>query len=114
MIAALAARLIAAGVSERFARPLAIAGLVLVAALLAWAAWSMWLGKHDAAVIAADRSATTIEALNVTLGADRAAGAAKGERDRAFDDEQSNLQEKADAAVANGASPLDAVFDGLR
>lgn len=110
MIASIAARLVSAGVSERAARPIAWAGLILLVALLGWGAWSLWLGKHDAV----DRAQSNVEALNAVVGADRGAGAAKDARDHAFQGEQFNLQEKADAAVANGASPLDAVFDELR
>lgn len=113
-IGALAARLAAAGISERFARPLAWAALILVAGLLLWLAWTIWLGKHDRKIVTDDRNGATTQVLGNVIAADRGAGAAKDARDRAFAAEQSNLQEKADAAADNGASPLDALFDELR
>jgi hypothetical protein len=114
MIAWLAARLVAWSVPARAARPIAWAILLLALGLLLWGAWSLWLDRHDARVVEADRSATTAQVLGNVVAADRGAGAAKDARDRAFQNEQSNLQEKADAAAGNGASPLDALFDELR
>ncbi|WEK00614.1 MAG: hypothetical protein P0Y59_02665 [Candidatus Sphingomonas phytovorans] len=114
MIAALAARLIAWSVPARAARPLAWAMVLLVAGLLVWGAWSLWLGRHDKAVVEADRSAGTAQVLANVVAADRGAGATKDARDSAFAAEQSNLQEKADAAADNRSSPLDALFNELR
>lgn len=113
MIAGIVSLLVKAGVAQRWAQPVAW-GLVLgLAAFLAVTAWS-FLGRHDRAVVAADRSATSVQVLTNTVATDRAAGAAKDARDAAFRNEQSNLQEKADAAADNGASPLDAVLGELR
>ncbi len=59
MIAAIAAQLVAWSVPAKIARPIAWALTLLVAGLLIWGAWSLWLGKHDAAVVKADRSAAS-------------------------------------------------------
>jgi len=114
MIGAIASLLLRGGVADRWARPIAWALLLGLAICVALAAWSAWLSRHDQATVAADRGAATVQVLSNTVAADREAGAAKDARDQAFRNEQSNLQEKADAAADNGASPLDAVLDGLR
>lgn len=114
MIGALTARLAAAGLSSKAARFAAWAIVIVVIGLIAWGAWALWLDDHDDAVIAADRSKATIETLNSTIAADRGAGAAKDERDRAFANEQDHLEKEVDDAAANGTSPLDALFDRLR
>lgn len=114
MIGALAKLLLKGGVAEAWARPLAWALLVGALVSIALVAWSGWLSRHDQAVRAIDRATSTIEVLNNTVAADRAAGAAKDGRDADLRNEQSNLQEKADAAADNGASALDAVFSELR
>lgn len=114
MIAAIAAWLVSAKVSKRAARPIAWVFVLVLAALLVAGIASIWLGRHDRAVVAADRSQATITVLSNTIAAQRKAGAAKDARDRAFAEEQTNLQEKADAAAGDGASPLDAVLDGMR
>lgn len=114
MIGAIAARLLALGIGERWARPIAWALLILAIAGTARLLWGAWISTHDKAVVAADRDAAAVQVLTNSIAADRAAGAAKDDRDAAFRNEQSNLQEKADAAAGNGASPLDAVFDELR
>jgi hypothetical protein len=103
VIAVIAAWLVRLGAAQRWARPIAWALLAAVLVSVGWLAWSLWISRHDQAVRSSDRNA-----------ADRAAGAAKGVRDAAFRNEQANLQEKADAAADNGASPLDAVLDQLR
>ncbi|WP_034157908.1 hypothetical protein [Sphingomonas sp. ERG5] len=114
MIAALADQLIAWSVPDKIARPVVWAILLLGSGLLLWGTWLLWLGKHDAGIVAADRNAATVQVLGNVIAAERGAGAAKDARDRAFQNEQSNLQEKADAAAGNGASPLDALFNELR
>lgn len=114
VVGALAARLATAGLSNRAARVFAWAILLVILALIAWGAWALWLDDHDDTVIAADRSKATIETLNSTIAADRGAGAAKDARDRAFANEQDQLQKEVDDAAANGTSPLDALFDRLR
>lgn len=114
MIGAIAALLLRWGVRERWTRPLAWAALILAAAAIGQLVWSHWLAGHDGRVVAADRDAGTVKVLTNTVAADRAASEAKGARDAAFRNEQANLQEKADAAADNGASPLDALFDELR
>jgi hypothetical protein len=114
MIAWLTAKLLTWSVPAKVARPVAWVILILVVGLLLWGGWSLWLGKHDARVVKDDREAATVQVLGNVIAADRGAGAAKDARDRAFEAEQSNLQEKADAAAGNGASPLDALFNELR
>lgn len=107
-------RLLAAiGVPEKCRRVLAEILLTAALVLIIWVGLHLWLSRHDRRVIAADRAAGDVAALNTTLAADRAAGAEKDRRDRAFDNEQSRLQEKADAAADNRASPLDALFNEL-
>jgi hypothetical protein len=109
------------GVPERFRKAAAwaeIAVLAIVGAVLLFAAvqlaWSHWLGRHDDQVLTADRAAANAQASGAVIQADRKAGAAKDARDRAFADQQRQLQENADAAARASASPLDAVFDQLR
>lgn len=114
MIAVIAAWLVRLGAAQRWARPIAWALLAAVLVSVGWLAWSLWISRHDQAVRSSDRNAATVQVLTNTVAADRAAGAAKGVRDAAFRNEQANLQEKADAAADNGASPLDAVLDQLR
>lgn len=114
VIGALAAQLATAGLSSKAAKVAAWAIVIAVLALLAWGAWSLWLDDHDDAVIQKDRAQTTIETLNSTVAADRGAGAAKDERDRAFANEQQQLEKEADDAAENGTSPLDALFNWMR
>lgn len=113
MVGAIVRLLAGIGVPKNYRRGLAEILLVGALALLLWIGLGMWLSGHDKAVIAADRAAGDVAAMNSALAADRAAGAAKDQRDRAFAAEQSALQEKADAAADNGASPLDALFNEL-
>jgi hypothetical protein len=85
-----------------------IAFVVVIAALL------LWLSAHDRALVRADRAEADAQASGLVLGADRSAGGAKAERDRADAVTQTQLQEEADAAASAGASPLDALFGELR
>lgn len=101
------------GVPENCRRILAEILLTGALVLLLWLGLSIWLSRHDKAVIAADRAAADVAVMNTVVSADRAAGADKDQRDRAFANEQSRLQEKADAAADNRASPLDALFNEL-
>ncbi|WP_337846233.1 hypothetical protein [Sphingomonas sp.] len=114
VIGGLAAKLATFGLSDRVARFAAWAVAIVVLALVTWGAWSLWLSNHDDAVIRKDRDAATIEVQGKTIEGERAAGAAKDGRDRAFAQEQQQLKEKADDAAANGTSPLDTLFDELR
>jgi len=114
LVAGLAGLLMKAKISAGWARPIAWALLVAAAGLLAWLAWSQWLGARDERVVAKDRSTATIQILNRTIPTERQAGAAKDARDRAFANEQTQLKEAADDAAGNGHSPLDALFDELR
>lgn len=114
MIAAIAAWLVRRGAADRWARPLAWLLLILAVAGIARLGWGLWISRHDKAVVAADRNAATVQVLTNAMRADREAGAAKDARDQAFRNEQTKIQEKADAAADNGASPLDAVLEQLR
>jgi hypothetical protein len=114
MIAAIATLLVRAKVPSSWARPMAWLLIAVIGALLIWWGWTHWLARHDQAVVATDRAAGTTAVLTNVIEADRAAGAAKDIRDRDFAADQTNLQEKADAAADNGTSPLDALFDELR
>lgn len=105
------------GVPEPLRRLAAIAALIATVVFLLLAArlgWSFWLAAHDRRIVAADREEASAEASGRVLAAERAAGAAKDGRDKAFATEQAQLKDDADAAARNRTSPLDAVFDGLR
>lgn len=114
VIGGIAAKLATLGLSDRVARLVAWAVAIVVIGLIVWGAWSLWLSSHEDAVIRKDRDAATVEVQGKTIAGERAAGAAKDGRDRAFAQEQQQLKEKADDAAANGTSPLDALFDELR
>lgn len=115
MIGAIAARLLGWGVAQRWARPLAWALLILAVAGIGRLAWGIWISSHDKAVIAADRGEANAKTLNVTLGADRAAGANMTARDAAEANQVQNLQEDIHAAHRNRTSALDALSrDGVR
>lgn len=101
------------GVPENCRRIIAEIVLTGVIVVVLWIVLGVWLSRHDRRVVAADRSAGDVAVLNTTLAADRAAGAAKDRRDRDFGNDQRDLQEKADAAADNGASPLDVLFGEL-
>lgn len=89
-------------------------GMLLVLVAVAWGAVALWFGQHDAKAVSTDRAASNAEVLGRVVDVDRAAGAAKDQRDAANLANQSDLQEKADAAAANDTSPLDALFNELR
>lgn len=111
---AVAARL---GVPERFKR-LAAIGLATVAlaslAAAGWGAFKLWDWFDDRKAVIEDRNKSNAALRGRVIQADRAAGAAKDARDRAFDADQDRLKEKADEAKRAGRSPLDAMFDELR
>lgn len=93
---------------------LALAGLVLAIAAL-WAVHGKWVASRERAAVAADRAAGTIDAQGRMITADRAAGAARRARDDAFDNQQRELEDLADAPIVDdNRTGLDAVLDGMR
>ncbi len=104
------------GVPERW-RGIAAWGGLLLAALALYGSVrggiALWFAWHDKAVVAADRTAANAKLSARQIDAERASGASKDARDQAIATNQSDLQEKTDAAAANGTSPLDALFDEL-
>lgn len=114
MIAGLAAWLERCSMPVPIARWIARAIVICAIGLIVWAAAALWLGQHDQAVTARDRAVGNAQAAAAALSADRAAGAAQDARDRAWRNEQTQIEEDVDAAADNGASPLDALFNRLR
>lgn len=116
MIAWIMAQLAARGVSKARQGPLAWLIAAIAAVLLAmalWGAFSLWLGQHDKAVVAADRAEANAEFTADQLDAERSAGAAKRERDKAADEDQDELEGMIDEAESNGASAADDAWSRL-
>ena len=111
---ALAARL---GVAQRFQKLAAWVMVLVAAAALLWGARALWRAfwaHHDAQVVTSHDAATTIDALNATVAADRGAGANQQARDVANGNEQQRLRQAHDQAVSNGDDAWDAISNQLQ
>lgn len=111
-MAALAQR----GVKSALLKPLAwvVAALgVLALCGLLWGSVQLWLHFHDQAVVEADRAKSAAEFRKRQVQAERAAGAAKDERDQVNDQDQAELEGMVDAAKNDGTSAADPVWRGM-
>jgi hypothetical protein len=115
VIGVVAAWLLKRGIADRWTRPIAWALLAVAVLGIGRLVWGVWISGHDRTVVAADRTDATVKTLNVTVGADREAGANMTARDAAEANQVQNLEENINAAHRNRTSALDALSDdGVR
>jgi hypothetical protein len=115
VIGAFANWLLARGVAQRWARPLAWALLILAIVGIGRLGWRIWLSGHDTAVVAVDRDESNVKVLNTTIGAERSAGANMAARDAAEANQVQAQEEKINAAHRRRTSALDALSgDGVQ
>lgn len=101
MIAFLAARMIAMGVTSRYAKAAAWAVIALVAIVLAYTVFVVYVHGREKRAVSEDRATATIEAQKRTIEADRAAETAKRERDDADGKRAEDLRVEAAKGTAD-------------
>jgi hypothetical protein len=98
------------GVTERFARPLAIGFAIIAAIALCASLWTCWLSSHNKSVIEADRNESNVKVLTDAIADNERANVVLTKEEKANDERIEQARGKAAASD----DPLAAGFDSLR
>lgn len=108
MIAALTAKLLALGVPARLARPLLMAGGIIIAAIVIILIWSIWLARHDAAVVRQHEAASNAAVAEAARKADAELAETRRSDDARTHEENAELKRTINAHDPAQSAPISA------